>query len=70
MESDGSHSKQNRGNEEAKDFWTYLEDNRREVATWPTWMRGETRSSSEGPEPKGEGKAGEDHSDSQSEDLV
>jgi hypothetical protein len=26
--------------EKAKDFWTYLEDNRREVATWPTWKRG------------------------------
>jgi hypothetical protein len=27
-----------------KDYWTYLEDNYKEVSTWPTWMRGEPSS--------------------------
>jgi len=24
-------------------FWRYLEDNSRVVATWPKWLRGESR---------------------------
>jgi hypothetical protein len=28
----------------AKEFWTYLEDNYKEVSSWPKWMRGETAS--------------------------
>ena len=27
-----------------KEFWNYLEDNYREVSSWPKWMRGETAS--------------------------
>ena len=27
-----------------KEFWSYLEDNYREVSSWPKWMRGETAS--------------------------
>jgi hypothetical protein len=23
-----------------KEYWTYLEENYREVSNWPTWMRG------------------------------
>jgi hypothetical protein len=40
MESKGSHLKHN------KDYWTYLEENYKEVSSWPTWMRGETNESS------------------------
>lgn len=29
----------------SKDFWTYLDDNYKEVSNWPTWMRGESSSS-------------------------
>jgi len=36
MEYEDSHSKKNR------DYWTYLEENYKEVSTWPTWMRGES----------------------------
>jgi hypothetical protein len=36
VEFNGSHSK------EVKDYWTYLEENYKEVASWPAWMRGET----------------------------
>lgn len=25
-----------------KEFWNYLEDNYKEVSSWPGWMRGET----------------------------
>jgi hypothetical protein len=28
-----------------KEFWNYLEDNYKEVSSWPKWMRGETASS-------------------------
>jgi hypothetical protein len=35
MEFKGSHSKR------TKDYWTYLEDNYKEVSSWPDWMRGE-----------------------------
>jgi hypothetical protein len=31
--------------EKTKDYWTYLEDNYKEVSTWPKWMRGEAGSS-------------------------
>ena len=41
MEFKDSHSKR------TKDYWTYLEDNYKEVASWPTWMRGEASSPSE-----------------------
>ena len=27
-----------------KEFWSYLEDNYKEVSSWPKWMRGETAS--------------------------
>jgi hypothetical protein len=27
-----------------KEFWNYLEENYREVSSWPTWMRGESAS--------------------------
>ncbi len=27
--------------QEPKEFWKYLEENRKEVSAWPTWMRGE-----------------------------
>ena len=27
--------------QEPKEFWKYLEENRKEVSGWPTWMRGE-----------------------------
>jgi hypothetical protein len=37
VESKNSPSKHN------KDYWTYLADNYKEVSSWPTWMRGETR---------------------------
>ena len=39
MESNGSRSRK------TKDYWTYLEDNYKEVSNWPTWMRGESSSS-------------------------
>lgn len=32
---------------EKKDYWTYLEDNFKEVTKWPTWMRGDSSSGSE-----------------------
>ena len=35
MASRDSHSKS------SDEYWTYLEDNLREVSTWPKWMRGE-----------------------------
>ena len=39
----------------AKEFWSYLEENRKEVSSWPTWMRGESTScSSEKPAALGE----------------
>ena len=38
MASNDSHLTENNN-----DFWTYLEKNSREVAAWPTWMRGETQ---------------------------
>ena len=28
-----------------RDFWKYVEENYREVASWPKWMRGETLAS-------------------------
>jgi hypothetical protein len=28
--------------EKHKDFWRYLEENYREVASWPVWMRGDS----------------------------
>jgi hypothetical protein len=28
-------------NKNVKDFWSYLESTSKEVASWPTWMRGE-----------------------------
>lgn len=46
MEHNGS------GSQKTKDYWTYLEDNYKEVATWPTWMRGEASSSLEKSKPK------------------
>ncbi len=30
----------------AKEFWNYLEENYKEVSTWPKWMRGESASCS------------------------
>jgi hypothetical protein len=27
-----------------KEFWSYLEDNYKEVSSWPKWMRGEATS--------------------------
>jgi hypothetical protein len=27
-----------------KEFWNYLEDNYKEVSSWPKWMRGDTAS--------------------------
>jgi hypothetical protein len=38
MESNDSRSRK------TKDYWTYLEDNYKEVSNWPTWMRGESSS--------------------------
>lgn len=35
---------QNKGN---KEYWRYLEETYREVATWPTWMRGESSNESD-----------------------
>lgn len=32
----------------ADEFWNYLEENRKEVSSWPTWMRGESTSCSSG----------------------
>jgi hypothetical protein len=29
-----------------KEFWNYLEENSKEVSSWPKWMRGETESCS------------------------
>jgi len=45
MESNGFRSNKN------KDYWTYLEDNYKEVSNWPTWMRGESSSPCQKPEP-------------------
>jgi hypothetical protein len=35
MEFNDSRSKRN------EDYWSYLKENRQEVAKWPGWMRGE-----------------------------
>jgi hypothetical protein len=48
----------------AKDYWVYLEDNYKEVATWPSWMRGEPGSSSEDAQTKLAVNGAEDDSDS------
>ena len=35
MASNDSHS------QKSKDFWNYLEENFKEVTSWPSWMKGE-----------------------------
>jgi hypothetical protein len=27
--------------QKSKDFWNYLEENYKEVSSWPSWMKGE-----------------------------
>jgi len=41
MEFNDSRSKKN------EEYWSYLKENFREVAKWPTWMRGADTSSSQ-----------------------
>ena len=41
---------------EKRDYWTYLEDNFKEVTKWPTWMRGDSSSTSEKPHSQKEAK--------------
>ena len=40
MASSDSHSPK------TKEFWNYLEDNYKEVSSWPKWMRGEAAAGS------------------------
>lgn len=28
--------------QKSKDFWNYLEENYKEVTSWPSWMKGES----------------------------
>ena len=33
--------------QKSKDFWNYLEENFKEVSSWPSWMKGERTSQNE-----------------------
>ncbi len=60
-------SNDSRLTENNSDFWAYLECNSREVAAWPTWMRGEAQT------PAGEDKreanaCGDSHQERDSND--
>lgn len=53
----------------AEDYWVYLEDNYKEVSSWPSWMRGEASASSEDTESKLDANGAEAEPDSGKADL-